>query len=534
VSTTADLDRVTGLVNRVQRLGNVQPGDLIQAQRWNDLVGAVLEIAQTLLAPRDEGVPPHEHPDQVKVTWLDPSLRNVIERGPLSTGEGPRTLLELDRRVTELRTDVDGLKTSLAAIQTRLLELNTRDLQRDSTFTELHRSVTAVVNRGDSTADLRKTLSDMQVNVNRAIEVGTTLRIGNEVVDMNKLDQRIRAVEDLRTRMTSAAGEILDAHAIENKISEIRNAVVTQKQLDDALRAHSTKIPDDALVSIRDSVSAVVRGDLNTSVGVIKKDILDQADAKLKGVDELVNSRVDTRLQTTLDAAIVGVRDDITKSAASTLDQALMLAKKNSGEITADAVKTLGKRIDDVQGVIPQRVSDEVGKAVQVRVTKIEETANAASANATNALQLAQSHVPLIQKVQTDAAQIALQTAKDITTLRDTTARELAKRDTEIVRVDKRVADLDEGLDTRLDKRLNPRLLEVREALNAATRKTAEDAANAAVRNASTTLRAEMKGIAHDEISVARTGISDEVVRRIGEGTVINQVRPVGRGKAPK
>ena len=533
MSSAADLDRVTNLVSRVQRLGNVQPGDLIHAQSWNDLVGVVMEIAQTLLTPRDESVPPHEHPDQVKVTWLDPSLRNLLERGALSAGEGPRTLLDLDRRVTELRSDVDGLKKSVAAIQTRLLDLNTRDLTRDSTFTELSRSVSAILSRGDSTADLRKTLADMQVNVNRAIEVGTKLRVGDDLPDMNQLDQRIRAIEDLRQKLTTVSGEILDAHAIENRITQVRNDVVTQKQLDEALRQRSTKIPPEELKFIRDSVTDVVRGDLNASVGVVRKDILDQADAKLKGIDELVSTRVDTRLQTTLDAAIGGVRSDITKSASSTLEQAIALAKKNAGEITDGAVKTVNKRIDDVQGGISQRVNDEVGKAVQTRVTKIEETVNAVSVNAASALQLAQTHATLIQKVQADSAQLALQTTKDLTALRDSTAKDIAKHEAELLRVDKRVSEVDAAIETRIDKRITPRLTEVRDSLTLGIRKTAEEAATAVVANATTTLRAEMKGIAHDEIAVARPGISDDVTKRIIDGTVVIP-KPRPRGKAPK
>ena len=84
--TVAQLDRLKALVDRLTPLTQIQRGELIRAQDWNDVVGMLLEVARAVLAEdaAEQTVPPHEHPDQVKSSWLDPSLRAIMERGPLS------------------------------------------------------------------------------------------------------------------------------------------------------------------------------------------------------------------------------------------------------------------------------------------------------------------------------------------------------------------------------------------------------------------------------------------------------------------
>src|SRR5262245_1523945 len=99
--TVAELERLRALVERLTPLTQIQRGDLIRAQDWNDVVSALLDVARATLADNaaDAPVSAHEHPDQVKMSWLEPSLRALIERGPLSDPAATGKLDDLGRRL---------------------------------------------------------------------------------------------------------------------------------------------------------------------------------------------------------------------------------------------------------------------------------------------------------------------------------------------------------------------------------------------------------------------------------------------------
>ena len=74
--TVAQLDRLKALVDRLTPLTQIQRGELIRAQDWNDVVGTLLEVARAVLADEvtPQTVPPHEHPDQVKTSLARPCI----------------------------------------------------------------------------------------------------------------------------------------------------------------------------------------------------------------------------------------------------------------------------------------------------------------------------------------------------------------------------------------------------------------------------------------------------------------------------
>ena len=102
--TVAELERLRALIERLIPLARAQRGELIRAQDWNEVVGAVIEVARAAYAESDHeaGIPPHEHPDQVKISWLEPALRALIERGPLADPAAAGKLEDLNRRESRL------------------------------------------------------------------------------------------------------------------------------------------------------------------------------------------------------------------------------------------------------------------------------------------------------------------------------------------------------------------------------------------------------------------------------------------------
>src|SRR2546422_3535703 len=106
--SVAELDRLSALVNQLIALQK-QPGDLIQAQDWNTVVGALIEVTRAALEDGPAAtVPPHEHPDQVAPGWLTPALRSVLERGPLADPAADARISQIQSRLDALAARIEG------------------------------------------------------------------------------------------------------------------------------------------------------------------------------------------------------------------------------------------------------------------------------------------------------------------------------------------------------------------------------------------------------------------------------------------
>ena len=85
MASTENLERLEGLVKTLTPLAGKQRGELIEAAQWNQLVGAVLEVARASLAQAvEDTVSDHKHTDMVALEWLTPKLRDLVTSGMLS------------------------------------------------------------------------------------------------------------------------------------------------------------------------------------------------------------------------------------------------------------------------------------------------------------------------------------------------------------------------------------------------------------------------------------------------------------------
>ena len=124
--TVGELERLSALVARLTPLSAQERGDLITADDWNLLVGAVLEVARAVVDRDGEAaVAPHDHPGQVSLGWLDPKLRSLVERGGLQDPEGSVRLTGAERavagagaRIDALERSLDGLRGALGGFET--------------------------------------------------------------------------------------------------------------------------------------------------------------------------------------------------------------------------------------------------------------------------------------------------------------------------------------------------------------------------------------------------------------------------------
>src|SRR5688572_18648228 len=174
--TVAELERLEALVGLLAPLTQVQRGELIRADNWNTVVGALIEVARAVLAEtREDALPVHEHAEQVSIGWLDPRLRTLLERGPISDPAIVSRIEEIDRAMWRVSHRVDHVDEDLTEIRNRVAEVSTRDLTRQSDVTAVRRSVEGLSNAKEDVLALRETLRSLQTDVRVAVEVGSRL-----------------------------------------------------------------------------------------------------------------------------------------------------------------------------------------------------------------------------------------------------------------------------------------------------------------------------------------------------------------------
>ena len=101
MATVAELDRLKALVDRLLPLSSRGRGEVIAAEDWNTVVGALLEVARAVVESGvGDAVPAHTHPDQVQLGWLEPSVRSLLERGPLDDPNAVARVNAIERSAT--------------------------------------------------------------------------------------------------------------------------------------------------------------------------------------------------------------------------------------------------------------------------------------------------------------------------------------------------------------------------------------------------------------------------------------------------
>jgi len=116
--TTQDLDTLRALLAKLQTVSSFQPGELIRAADWNMLAGVVAELAQTVLAAESAmTVPPHQHLDQVDLTWFTPQVNDLIQRGPLADPAAQNRLSVLEQAHSRLQSNLDAAASTMTDLR---------------------------------------------------------------------------------------------------------------------------------------------------------------------------------------------------------------------------------------------------------------------------------------------------------------------------------------------------------------------------------------------------------------------------------
>lgn len=356
--TVAELERLQALVGRLQSLAGKRRGELIAADDWNALVQAVLEVTRAALASdRQESVAPHAHPDEVGLGWLDARLRQLITAGGLADPAAKAELGKLRRALDRVGARIDVVDAGVKDVRFGVADVSTKDLAREADLTRVARRVDGLGDARVEVADLRTTLRTLEADVGRAVEVGRRLEVDGEPVDVADVVNRLAGVEELRDRLTAANGELLDAVAFERRVAQLETSLVTEDELDQALRP------------LRDTVAGIDRGEL---LEAARRSALESVDSRVEGLDADLRvaiterfAEVEPAVAAAVDRATGALSEQLLGVARQEIAQAV--AQGDAGlreEFTAD----LDRRLSSLAGSIDGRLGQAV-EGVAERVT---------------------------------------------------------------------------------------------------------------------------------------------------------------------
>lgn len=356
--TVAELERLQALVGRLQSLAGKRRGELIAADDWNALVQAVLEVTRAALASdRQESVAPHAHPDEVGLGWLDARLRQLLTAGGLADPAAKAELGKLRRALDRVGARIDVVDAGVKDVRFRVADVSTKDLAREADLTRVARRVDGLGDARIEVADLRTTLRTLEADVGRAVEVGRRLEVDGEPVDVADVVNRLAGVEELRDRLTAANGELLDAVAFERRVAQLETSLVTEDELDQALRP------------LRDTVAGIDRAEL---LEAARRSALESVDSRVEGLDADLRAAITERFAE-VEPAVAAAVDRATGALSERLlgvarqEIAQAVAQGDAGlreEFNAD----LDRRLSSLAGSIDDRLGQAL-EGVAERVT---------------------------------------------------------------------------------------------------------------------------------------------------------------------
>ncbi|MGE0680095.1 MAG: hypothetical protein AB7P69_04160 [Candidatus Binatia bacterium] len=499
MATVADLERLRALTDRLSPIAQRGQGELIRAQEWNTLIGAVVEIARVVLAEDHQASPaPHEHPDQVTDGWLEPKLRALIERGPLSDPAAITRLQSLEQRVERLSSRVEELAGHIGNVRDRVTEVTSRDLIRQADVTNVRRVVEGLDDSRESVRELRESLRSIQKDVTTAVSIGQQFIIDGEPLDVRSLLGRINGLEEFRERLRAPNGELFDAKGFENRLTEFTNTLVTQQQLDTALGAVRRRVSPEELAALENNLRTDLTEQVNSSLGSLGNEIRAETNARFSQVDELVSRAVSDALPNLTTSILNTVRPEVSATVENGVRQSQARFDRQLSELSAGLSADYNQKISELRLGVEVAVRTEFANQLPAVTVPIQ----------TRVDTLARLVEPMAVRLDAAEATITKAATRVEEVRRELLERDAAVRSELLVEIDKRDADRGRALDARFaqfdqatDRKLADALTDIRRDIVEDVRRVASDTAKTEVNLATTRLRGEFVTISRDSVS---------------------------------
>jgi Skp family chaperone for outer membrane proteins len=361
---------------------------VIASAEWDLVVQTLIELAQSTVQVEEEPVKPHDHPDQVSATWLDPKLRTLVEGGPLADPAQVARLGDAERRLDRVTSALEDVRTDVARIRDLVNEVAGHDLTREAAVTDLRRTVETVSNAREDVLALRGTLAALEDKVSVAVETGTALQVDGDIVHLQDVVNRISALEALRDRLTLPTGQLLDAAELQRQFAGLQNTFMTQGQLDDAIKKRPAVLSDDD----RNKLQTDLRTDLMTQLTASNQQLADDINRSTNEKLAAVDAKVATAVSNSIPSVTASVTATITPKIDASVSQGVESAVAEAKKLIDYASGTLRTELDagvsdlklsitgivdaELESQLPSQLKDITSRisSVETRIEPLEKT----------------------------------------------------------------------------------------------------------------------------------------------------------------
>ena len=445
--------QIAALADQVVPLGKKARGMPLAADDWNQIVSIVSALLKIDQEQDDDtgsrldsayARADHQHLGQVTLEWLDAGLQSRLADGESSISTR-QMLAAMQKTVDGLREEVSRL-TALVTSQQTVIDAATSD------EIDRKRQLAIVETRFASIDDLRVT-------------------VGGIAKSQTALDKNVKAVLDLRGKLTDAAGTPIDLSALAGHVSELQGLrdsltgvdgkPLRLKDLQVQLIDLSDQIPRAGGVSapVFDAQFAAATANLETKLTKDSQTRIETLRGELLAADDKVantlTAKIDLGLTTSRDATLEATTG-LVKAAegrlgASVTDQVTATRKTLSASLRdqADAAVSAGLATVDT------RIGSAVDQRVNLLGTKLATDLDVSVSGkvdqriATTATSLGSRLAAVETNMTAISAAIPEQVDKRVTTA---TAALQVRFDTQ---ADARAAALQESLVPIIDQRVN-------------------------------------------------------------------------------
>lgn len=338
----AELDQLQGLLHRLDAIARATPGSVIRADDWNTLVAVVVDIARAALASSDtEGVAPHEHVEQVSIGWLAPSLRALVERGPLGDPAASARVDALARLSDRLVKRADAADTEVERVRASVGDAATREVERQSRLARVQSTVEQIDTAGQDVLELRSSLNDLGAKVGRVLEVGAQLTVDGQAVDVGAIARRVDSLDAFREQLRQPSGELLDAAAVSRELADLRSKIPLAQPA-----AGGGRLTDAERSELVERAKAAIAEQVDASIERGRETIRVEVTSRLAAIDQVAARAVADALPAEGERIRSALRQEIATATGAVRDEA---AERFEARV-AEAVEAVQQRFEERLG----------------------------------------------------------------------------------------------------------------------------------------------------------------------------------------
>ncbi len=391
------LDRIAALADLLTPLDGRQRGEPIQADQWNALVAVlrgILEIDKSQETGLEQSLADsyaradHEHLGQVSLPWLDVDLQDRMVTGGSGSISVRGQLTDVVNRLADVTSTVSDLSARLELIQKRSDDTAVDELGRSS-------KLRALETRFNGVEDLR----------------GLVTSVSGEV---QRLQPDVQTVLDLRSQLTTDAGEPIDVRALNGRVGSLagsltdatsgvdgtplrmRDLQLDVRELQDVVGLGAGGGLEERFAALGAQLSDALTASLDQRLTSAQQDLEARVDQRLDDLQASVDATIDAKLADVIETVTQRVLDTATGQitdavVAKVLDQVKELVDQRLNEVTDKLTQqVLEVAADKVTDIVLSKVSDQLPSLVDQRVKQ-------QTAELTKALQTAAERIQRLE-----------------------------------------------------------------------------------------------------------------------------------------